>query len=82
MKNAHLTNLGLLGGTKVIRLHLDTKTFKDESAVIVEIPPDDGPVFVQPPTGGKLEKDEQYVGLLYEDQKPIATVIYLHFKKP
>jgi len=71
-----LTNLGLLGGTKVIQLKVDTQTYKNEGAVIVEVPPG-GVVFVQPP-GGALVSDEQYVGLLYEDQAPIAAVIYLH----
>jgi hypothetical protein len=74
--NVRLTPLGQLGGTNVIRLHLDTTSFT--GAVVVGIPPGGAPIFVQPPSGGQLKKDEQYVGLLYEGQKPIATVIYLH----
>src|SRR4030095_1981919 len=69
-----LTTLGQLGGTKVIKLNLDKTHPK---AVIVEVPPG-GVVFIQPPSGGALVSGEQYVGLLYEDQTPIATVVYLH----
>jgi len=70
-----LTTLGQLGGTKVLQLHLDKTTHP--GAVIVEVPPG-GVIFIQPPVAGTLVSGEQYVGLLYEDQTPIATVIYLH----
>jgi hypothetical protein len=69
-----LTTLGQLGGTKVIQLDLDNTTYP--KAVTVAVPPG-GVVFIQPPTGGTLVSGEQYVGLLYEDQTPVATVIYL-----
>jgi len=72
-----LTNLGLLGGTKIIQLTL--LAFVSDGVVRVKVPPTPpGPVFIQPPTGGALAVGEQYVGLLYEDGAPIATVIYLH----
>jgi hypothetical protein len=70
-----LTTLGQLGGDKIISLKLDDTTHP--KAVTVGVPPG-GVVFVQPLTGGVLVSGEQYVGLLYEDQAPIATVIYLH----
>jgi hypothetical protein len=70
-----LTTLGQLGGTKVIKLKLDKTTHPN--AVIIGVPPG-GVVFIQPPVGGALASGEQYLGLLYEDQAPIATVIYLH----
>ncbi len=76
LNRVKLTNLGLLGGTKVIQLRVDDQTFKNDNAVIVEVPPG-GVIFVQPP-GGTLVSGEEYVGLLYEDQAPIANVIYLH----
>jgi hypothetical protein len=77
LSKVKLTNLGLLGGTKIIQLTL--LTFPSEDAVRVKVQPSPpGPVFVQPPTGGVLAVGEEYVGLLYEDNAPIATVIYLH----
>jgi len=75
VSKTNLTTLGQVGGTKVIRLDLDKVT--KPKAVIIGVPPG-GVVFVQPPSGGVLVSGEQYVGLLYEDQAPVATVIYLH----
>jgi hypothetical protein len=70
-----LTTLGQLGGTKSIQLIVD-KTPDDaadpngKGTVIVKVPPVGFPA--PAPAAG-----EQFVGLLYEDQTPIATVFYV-----
>ena len=80
-----LTDLGLLGGTNVITLK-PPRTTQDSlgsstGIATVELPPPDGnPTFSGPAGFRQPTTGEQYVGLLYEDQGPIATVIYLELR--
>jgi hypothetical protein len=73
--NAKLTSLGQLGGSKTITLNLVKPGMGANSpaagTVRVDVPPGgfQGP---NPPASG-----EQFVGLLYDDQKPLARVVYL-----
>jgi hypothetical protein len=73
LTKVNLTNLGQLGGTKAIKLAIDK--FPDAPGS------QNGSVTVRVPPGGLTpplpSQGEQYVGLLYEDQAPLATVIYL-----
>ena len=67
-----LTSLGQLGGTKSIQLALDVTPDGGGSQK--------GTAVVKVPAGGitgPLLAGEQYQGLLYEDQTPLATVMYL-----
>lgn len=68
-----LTTLGQSGGAKSIQLAFDQfpdSVGSQKGSVIVKVPP--GPFPAPAPAQG-----EQFVGLLYEDQTPLATVIYL-----
>jgi hypothetical protein len=73
LANVNLTNLGQLGGAKAIKLVVEKNADSPGSqngSVIVKVPPGGFP----PP---QPSQGEQYVGLLYEDEAPLATVFYL-----
>ena len=72
---ANLTDLSQLGGAKTIKLDLMTPGVGPN-------PPAAGTVRVDVPPGGftganKPASGERFVGLLFDDQKPLAWVVYL-----